>query len=156
MSFLPPELTVFLLAMLPVTELRAALPLALTVYNMSVVSAFIFSVLGNIVPAVLLMKFLEPVSAYLIRRYPLCDRFFSWLFMRTRTKFTAKYERWGEIALLLFVAVPLPVTGVWTGSVAAFLFNIPPKRAVLLMLGGLSLSGIIVTGVTLGLFKTIV
>jgi len=150
-----PELSVFLLAMLPLTELRAALPLALTVYHLPPTFAWIFAVIGNIVPGVLLLRYLDPVSQWLSKRSRLFHIFFVWLFARTRTKFTVKYERWGEVALALFVAIPLPVTGVWTGAVAAYLFGIPFRRAAVSLFAGLCISGIIVAAATLGIFHFI-
>lgn len=78
------------------------------------------------------------------------EKFFDWLFARTRHKFTGQYEKWGELALVIFVAIPLPMTGVWTGSVAAFLFGIPKKRALILVSLGAFIAGIIVTVMTLG------
>jgi len=152
---LPPELSVFLLSMLPLTELRGALPLALTYYHMPVVRAIALTVFGNIIPGVVLLYVLDPVSRLLRKKSRLCNRLLPWLFARTRNKFTQKYERWGEAALAVFVAIPLPVTGAWTGAVAAYLFDIPRYRAVLSLLVGLCISGGIVAGVTLGIFHLI-
>ena len=145
---MPPQLGTFLISMLPVGELRASIPFALTVYKMPVFESYIFSVAGNMFPVLFLLAGLEKVSEYLIEKSPLAKKFFSWLFARTRHKFTGSYEKWGSLALVLFVAVPLPVTGAWTGSVAAYLFGIPRKKAFLLILAGVMIAGVVVTMLT--------
>lgn len=61
-----------------------------------------------------------------------------------------KFEKWGALALIIFIAIPLPVTGAFTGGVLASIFEIPPKKAALMILAGCAIAGIIVTGLTLG------
>lgn len=149
---LPPALMTFIIAMLPVAELRAAIPLALGVFGMSIPGAFIFSWLGSIVPAFLLVFGLGFISDFLSRHSKLMKKFFDWWFERTHKRFWKHHERFGSIALVLFVAIPLPVTGVWTGSVAAFLFGVEKKKAIGLIALGSFIAGIIVTLVYLGVF----
>lgn len=151
----PPELATFLLSMLPVSELRGAIPVAIGVYNLDILSAYFFSVLGNIIPAIILLWLLGPLSGYLMENFRWAEKFFNWLFTRTRHKFSGKYARWGELALIIFVAIPLPATGVWTGSVAAFLFGIEKKKSLILITLGAMIAGIIVTLVTTGAISLI-
>lgn len=134
----------FFLAMTPIGELRASLPVALTVYNMNWLLAFLVSVIGNLVPVVILLLFLGPVSQWLSLKFKICNKFFSWLFERTRKKSSARIEKYGSIALVSFVAIPLPFTGAWTGAIAAFLFNIPFKKSFPLISLGVVIAGIIV------------
>ena len=150
MTIISPEITTFLVAMTPVSELRGAIPLALSVYKMSWQQAFIWSVLGNIAAVILVLLLLEPISNFLSKRSPLCSRYFSWLFERTRKNHTKRFEVWGALALIAFVAIPLPMTGGWTGSVAAFVFGIPFKKALPLISIGVVIAGVIVTLVSLG------
>ena len=150
---LPPEIATFLIAMIPIAELRGAIPVALTVYQLPILTTFLLSVIGNMLPAAALIWLLGPVSGYLMSHNRFVAKFFNWLFERTRHKFIGKYEKWGELALVLFVAVPLPATGAWTGAVAAFLFGIPKKRAVVLITAGVAVAGLIVSAMTLGLIK---
>ncbi len=138
----------FFLAMTPIGELRASLPVALTVYNMNWLLALIISVIGNLVPVIFLLLFLGPVSQWLSSKFKTCDKFFSWLFERTRRKSSARIEKYGTIALVSFVAIPLPFTGAWTGAIAAFLFNIPFKKAFPLISLGVVIAGIIVLTLT--------
>jgi uncharacterized membrane protein len=138
----------FLLAMTPIGELRIALPVALTLYDMNWVWAFFISVLGNLVPVVFLLLFLEPVSKRLSNNSKFFQKFFSWLFEKTRKKSSPGIEKYGEIALASFVAIPLPLTGAWTGAVVAFLFGIPFKKAFLLIALGVVIAGGIVLALT--------
>jgi len=143
-----PELQTFLLAMTPLGELRLSLPLALTLYRLDLVTAFLISVIGNLVPVILILLFLGPVSKILAANSKLFERFFSWLFKRTREKHDFRIKKYGYPALALFVAIPLPVTGAWTGSLIAFLFDIPFKKAFPLIALGVIIAGGIVTFLT--------
>lgn len=134
---------VFLLAMTPVGELRVALPVAIVVYNLSWFWAYFISVIGSMIPVIFLLLFLKPVSQWLSEKFGICKSFFNWLFEKTREKSNYRIEKYGVIALITFVAIPLPFTGAWTGSIIAFLFNIPFKKAFPLIFLGVSISGVI-------------
>jgi uncharacterized membrane protein len=145
-------LRIAFIAALPISELRGAIPIALTIYKMSVFPAYIFAVLGNIVPAIFLLLFLKSFSEYL-RQWHYFDIFFEWLFKRTRRNTVEKFEKYGAIFLLFFVAIPLPVTGAWTGSAAAFIFGIRFWYAFPTIAGGVMIAGIIVTLASLGIIN---
>lgn len=151
---LPPQLATFILAMLPVTELRASIPIGLEAFGLSVYQVFIYSILGNIIPAILIVYYLEPITKFL-RKYTWADKFFNWLFARTRKKFTPGYNIWGKVALMFFVAIPLPVTGAWTGSIAAWLFGIEKKQAIIFIFAGVIIAGIVVSLISLGVFSAV-
>jgi len=148
---LSPQLIILIVSMLPISELRGAIPLALTVYNLSPLSAFVLAVIGNIIPIIFLLLFLNWVSEYLSRHFYFFNRFFAWLFERTRRKHTQKFEVWGSLALVAFVAIPLPMTGGWTGAAAAFVFGIPFKKALPLISLGIVIAGVIVTLASIGI-----
>ncbi len=150
---LPPEIAVMLIAFIPIAELRASIPIALGVYKMSVPAAIFWSVLAGIIISAVIIYSLGPVYKKLTGRFKIIDRFFAWLFKRTRKRFYRKYEAWGSIALMLFVAIPLPVTGVWTGSLAAWLFGIPKRKSLFYISLGVIISAGIVTLISLGMFK---
>lgn len=143
------EIKIFLLAMTPLGELRISLPVALTIYRLDWFSAYLISVIGNLVPIILLLLFLEPVSRWLSKNFQIFQKFFSWIFARTRKKYNAKIEKYGKVALLLFVALPLPLTGGWSGSLVAFLYGIPFKTAFPLITLGIMIAGVIVLLATL-------
>ena len=154
-----PHLATFFLAMLPVTELRASIPIALESFHLPVYQAFILSVVGGYIPGIVIIYYIEPISRWLRKKSKFFDRFFDWLFSRTRKKFNGKYAVWGNLALMLFVAIPLPGTGVWTGSLAAWLFNVKKRDALIFVGLGAILAGVLVTLISLGvinIFKTFV
>lgn len=145
LSGIQKEIAIMIVGMIPIFELRGAIPLAMTVYKMTVWQAFFWGALGNILPIPFLVIFLEKISNYLSKRSRLFHRFFNWLFERTRKKHGHKFEVFEEIALVTFVAIPLPMTGGWSGVVAAFIFGIPPKKAIPLIILGVLLAGVIVS-----------
>ncbi len=142
-------LSTILTAMTPIGELRMALPIAILNYKMNIVPAYLLSVLGNIIPVFLILIFLRFFVKFLMQNFKVFDKFFNWLFERTRRRFARKYEKWGKLALVIFVAIPLPITGAWTGSVAAWLFNFKYWQSILLIFIGVCISGIIVSLLTL-------
>ncbi|MBI2450521.1 MAG: small multi-drug export protein [Candidatus Nealsonbacteria bacterium] len=147
---LSPELIIASLSALPFTELRGSIPIALGVYKLPVVTAFFLAVLGNIAAAVLVLLGLEFFSGYLMRKFSLANRFLNWLFKRTRESHQKKFEGWKELALMLFVAVPLPLTGAWSGALCSFIFGIPVKRAIIAISLGVVIAGLLVTLISYG------
>ena len=148
LGFIPDELIIVLLAALPIAELRLSIPVAIIEFNIEPVTALILSVIGNMIPVVPLLLFLEPVSNFL-RRWKMGDMFFTWLFERTHRKHSANFEKYGSIGLAVFVGIPLPATGAWTGCAAAFIFGFKFKNAFLAILAGVIMAGIIVTVLTI-------
>lgn len=143
-------INVFITAMLPISELRGALPLALIHYKMDFFTAYTLSVLGNMLPVVLIVYLLDPVQKFLSAHSRLFNWFFKKLFTRTRSRHSKRFETMEEIALITFVAIPLPMTGAWTGALAAFVFGIPPKKSIPLIFIGILIASVIVSALTLG------
>ena len=144
------EIAVVILAALPVSELRGAIPLGLAM-GFSPVKTYGLAFIGNLLPVVPLLFFLQPISEKL-RHIGIFEKFFNWLFERTRRKATL-IERFEALGLILFVAIPLPITGAWTGCVAATLFKIRFRYAFAAITAGIVLAGLIVTGVSLGILS---
>ena len=144
-EFLSPRIATFFMAMTPIGELRASIPIALSAYGMNIFETYIISVLGNMIPVAAILWILEPVSKFLMNRFKIARRFFTWLFNYTRRRHSKRFEKYEGYALAGFVAIPLPITGGWTGALIAFVFGIPPKRAVLHILIGVLMAGVIVT-----------
>jgi len=149
----PPELATFIISMLPISELRGAIPVAIGVYDLNPLQAYFIAVVGNIIPVIFILKYIDPISKYLMSRSKFFNRFFTYLFERTRKKHNGKFEKWGALALITFVAIPLPVTGGWSGALAAFVFGIPFRRALPLIFLGIMIAGVIVTGLSLGVLR---
>ena len=138
----PKEYIVMLVGALPISELRGAIPLALS-FGMPLKKAFWLSVAGNSIPVVPALFLLQPVCDKL-RRFKIWSRFFNWLFERTKKNGDAiqKYEALG---LAIFVAIPLPMTGAWSGVVAASLFKIRFRYAFFAIIAGVISAGLIVS-----------
>ena len=140
---LPADLAVFLMSMLPIVELRGAIPLGVSVYGMSYTHAYVVAVLGNLVPIIPLLLALGPIERILGRWRPF-RRFFDWVFARSRRK-GKLIERFKFFGLILFVGIPLPVTGAWTGAAAAYVFGVPLRRSVPAIIIGVMLAGVVVS-----------
>ena len=148
MEFLSDWIKTFFTAMIPIGELRASIPVALLSFKMGIIETYIISVIGNLVPVVIILWVMEPVSRFLMKKFNWANRFFSWLFNRTRKRHSAKFEKYQGFALISFVGIPLPITGGWTGALIAYVFGIPPKRAFWQITIGVLIAGIIVTVIT--------
>jgi uncharacterized membrane protein len=138
---IPKEYAVMIVAALPISELRGSIPLGLS-FGMPLTKAFWLSILGNcsfIAPALFLF---EPVSNRL-RKFKLWSRFFDWLFERTK-KNSYAIQKYEALGLAIFVAVPLPMTGAWSGVVAASLFKIRFRYAFISIVAGVIGAGLIV------------
>jgi uncharacterized membrane protein len=143
MGGFPPWLAVMIISMLPIFELRGGIPAGVAL-GMPTWQVVIFAVIGNMLPIPFLLWFLGPFSSWLSRHSRIMERFFDWLFARTRRRVSKSFERWEELALTLFVAIPLPITGAWTGAVAAFVFGIPNRIALpFIFLGVLIAAGVV-------------
>ena len=150
LSGLPDWLATTIIAATPLVELRASIPIALGVYKMPFFSAVLFSVLGDMIPAVLILRFMGPVSAYASKHINFVDRTLKWWFARTEKKFINSFARYGLMALFIFVAMPLPGTGSWSGALAAFLFRLPFLPSVVAIGGGVVVAALLVGAASLG------
>ena len=140
---LGPEVSTVVFGMLPIFELRGAIPWATFMYDMNWRVALGWSMLGNALPIPLIIWLLDPIQRRL-SRWGLAQRFFEWLFARSRRKGKV-IENYKAVGLMLFVAIPLPVTGAWTGAVAAYLFGIRFWKALPAIYAGVLIAGVIVT-----------
>jgi uncharacterized membrane protein len=146
---IPPQLATFLIAMVPISELRAAIPIGIKVYHLSIWSAYFWSVLGNLVPMILILLILQPIADFLSRHFRIFHKFFEWLFEHTRKRGAKKFETWGEAAVFILTATPIPLLGGWSGPLVAFVFNIKLKKSIPLVTLGCMAAGVIVTALTL-------
>lgn len=142
-----PYLSIFITAMLPIIELRGAIPLGINFYGLVWWQVVIIAILGNVIPVLPILFLLDKVSLGL-SRIPIFKRFFTWLFTRTRKK-SKIIEEYEMLGLTLFVAIPLPITGAWTGSVAAFLLGLKYFPSFLAIFLGVIIAATIVTGLSL-------
>ena len=148
-------LRVLLTAAAPISEVRGAIPLGLGFYKLPVVTTILIAIIGNMLPVFFILWLLDPVQKYLSSRSQMLARFFDRLFSYTRRRHARKFEIYKEFALVLFVAVPLPMTGAWSGALAAFVFGIPFKKALPLIFLGVVGAAAIVTLASLGVINFI-
>jgi uncharacterized membrane protein len=127
---------------LPVSELRGAIPLGLYL-GLSLPKVFFWAVLGNIIFVPFALFLFKPVSSYL-RKFKIWSRFFEWVFERTK-KNSDTIQKYEALGLMIFVAIPLPMTGAWSGVIAASLFKIRFRYALLAIISGVIISGLIVS-----------
>jgi uncharacterized membrane protein len=145
------EVWVFLMAAMPIIELRGAIPFGMSL-GFSPVHAFFISLAGSLFPVPFIIFGLRPIFHILSRLHPLLERFIDWLTSRTMAK-GEKARRLGFIGLILLVAIPLPGTGVWTGSMAAVLMNLRFKLAYPAIIIGNVIAGLLVMSGSTGVLR---
>lgn len=145
---IPAELTIFLISLLPILELRGGL-IAASLLDVNLVKAFIICFIGNILPTPFIILFIRKIFAFM-RRFKIFHKLIDKLEGKSekgREKIE-KYKQWG---LLLFVAIPLPGTGGWTGALIAALLDIRLKKAMPPIIVGILIAGIIISMIAYGI-----
>lgn len=142
---MPDYLYALILSLLPIAELRGGIPFAL-LSGYPVWSSYIGCVIANFFVGPIVFIFLNTVHRILYH-INIYKKLFDWFERRVRRKTTHLIEKYGFWGITIFVAIPLPVTGAYTGTFAAWLFNVEFKRTMLAVLVGVIISGIIVTTV---------
>lgn len=148
LSFMPKELVVFIISMVPILELRGGL-VAASLLGIGVFKAIFLCVLGNIVPIPFILFFITPIFNWMKK-----TKLFKATVEKLEEKSMAKseqiqkYEFWG---LALFVGVPLPGTGAWTGALIASLLGIKTKKASLAIFTGVIIATVIMTIISYGI-----
>ena len=145
-------MTVFFISMVPLIELRGAIPYS-TVMGLPLFPSYIVAILGNMLPVPIIFLFARKVLEWGADK-PVIGGFFSWCLEKGRRggeKLQAKAGQGLFIALLLFVGVPLPGTGAWTGTLAASLLDIDFKSSILAVMGGVLVAGAIMGLASAGL-----
>lgn len=146
------ELIIFIISLMPILELRGGL-IAASLLNMNPVTSFIICFIGNLIPIPFILWFITPIFERLKKTKRL-----SKLVNKIENKANSKkeqiekYQFWG---LLLFVGIPLPGTGAWTGSLIASMVGMNKKKSLLAAILGVTLAGIIMMIFSFGLLKGI-
>lgn len=141
-SFLPEELRVLIISTLPVIEARGAIPYAISM-GMNPLYAALLCIGGSMIPVPFLLFFLKPFFSSL-RNISFIRKLEKWLIKRTERK-AKNIKKYSIFGLVLFVAVPLPSTGVWTGAAASALFNLRTKHAFFAILLGNTIAAFVIT-----------
>lgn len=142
--------SVFVVAAAPIAELRGAIPLGVLVFGLPIWIVVLAAIVGNLVPVVLIYGLGNAWLRWTERRRGFFKRITDLVSGRAERRFADRYMKYGMVALPIFVGIPLPMTGAWTGTLAAFLLGIPFKKAFPLVSVGVVIAAIIVTLVTTG------
>lgn len=137
-------LVTVIISMVPIIELRGAIPVAILLHGMNPILAFVCSVVGNLIPVPFIIIFIRKIFAWIRKCFPKLNRMVDRLEEKGKSKKDAvlKYGFWG---LFFFVAIPLPGTGAWTGALIAAMMDMRLKRAFPSILLGVVTAGVTVT-----------
>lgn len=149
-------LIIFLISMVPLIELRGAIPYAVG-FGLPLLPSYIICIIGNMLPVPIIFLFARKVLEWGADK-PVIGRIFTFFLEKGHkggVKLQQKAGRGLFVALLLFVGIPLPGTGAWTGTLAASLLDMDFKSSVTAVLLGVILAGIIMGLVSAGVFGAI-
>ncbi|AVQ38179.1 small multidrug export protein [Clostridium sporogenes] len=146
---------VFFISMVPILELRGAIPYS-QMYQLPVLQSYIVAIIGNMLPVPFIYLFARKVLIWGADK-PVIGKFFSWCLSKGEKAGKKLQEKAGKgglfIGLLLFVGIPLPGTGAWTGTLAASFLDMDFKTTVIAVMAGVLLAGIIMGTAAVGLFR---
>ncbi|MEM4575974.1 MAG: small multi-drug export protein [Candidatus Nezhaarchaeales archaeon] len=153
----PEELKVFILALLPVLETRASIPYGVLVAKLSAPEVLAISIIGNILPVPLLLWGLSTLERWALERDGQLRRIiastYENLILKIRKRGERYIKRYALVGLTLFVAFPIPGSGVWTGSLLAHALGLEPKRAFIAIVVGALVAMLMVFMGTLGVIN---
>ncbi len=141
------SIKVFILSMLPIAELRLSIPYGIFSTSLSTYEVVLLSIAGNILIGTFIIYLIGPIMN-LLQSNKFFKNFILYIFSKTRKRGKIIY-RLKFIGLILFIGIPLPLTGVWTGSLAAYLFGLSKKHSLLALSLGVFISSSIVTTLSL-------
>ena len=143
-------LLTMLISMIPVVELRGGIPAGVAM-GLPIPTALLAAVLGNMLPVPFVILFIRQIFKWIRLHIPklggMVDRLETRAYQKMSNKRLVRYQAWG---LLLFVAIPLPGTGAWTGSLVAALMDLRLRNAVPVIFAGVVIAGLIITALTYG------
>ncbi|MBQ1245710.1 MAG: small multi-drug export protein [Clostridia bacterium] len=154
-NILGEELSVLLCSMIPIVELRGAIPVGWFVFDMPWWLTYALAIVGNLLPVPFILLLIRKVLDWMEGcRVKLFNRVAGWL-RRKAEKNVDKIQKYGFWGVCLFIAIPLPVTGAWTGSLVAATIKMPFWKALLSALLGVMIAGVIVTLICFGIHSGI-
>lgn len=145
---MPNWLVVLLISMIPLLELRGSILVAGILLQMGFLQTFVSAVIGNMLPIPFILLFIKVIFKWL-KKIPWIQKFPHWC-ERKALKHSDQIRKYGYFGLYLFVAIPLPGTGAWTGSLASVLFNMDFKKSLLAIFLGVVTAGVIMSVIAFG------
>lgn len=142
-------LATFLISMVPIIELRGAIPIAVFTFHLTYFEAFAISFIGNILPVYFIVKFIRPIFE-LLGKIKILKKIIDWATEKATKKIAEsdKLKKGALLGVYLFVAIPVPGTGAWMGSLIANFLGLEPKKAVPIIIFGVFTAGIIMLTLT--------
>lgn len=137
-----------LVSMVPVVELRGGIPFGVAL-GLPHWMAYMAAVVGNMIPLPFIVIYIRRIFQWMRRRLPRFNKLVDWLEEKAHLK-GSKVTRYQYLGLMIFVAIPLPGTGGWTGALAAAFLDMPLRKAIPSMFLGVLIAGFLVTGITYG------
>lgn len=147
---IPKEFIVLLVSMIPLLELRGSI-LAAGFMKMNFFSTYIAAVVGNMIPIPFIFLFIRQIFVWL-KKTKHFHKFPEWCEKKAMSK-SDQIEKYGYLGLFLFVAIPLPGTGAWTGSLIAVLLGLKPKKSFFFIFLGVLTAGLIMSLLSFGIIK---
>ena len=142
-----------LFSMIPVVELRGGIPFGVTL-GLPVWAAFIAAVIGNLIPVPFIIVYIRRIFQWMRERIPRLNRLVDALERKAHLK-GQKVNRYKYLGLAIFVAIPLPGTGAWTGALAAAFLDMPLRRAIPSIIAGVLIAGMAISIMAYGVVSLI-
>ena len=147
------EVIIFIISLMPILELRGGM-LAATVLHVDFIKALGICILGNILPIPLILIFLEKILEVLAK-WSVTKKVVLWLEKKVDSK-REQIDKYGYLGLILFVGIPLPGTGAWTGTLLAVMLGLDKKKSFICIMIGVILASIIMSIVSYGILGNFV
>ena len=142
-----------LVSMVPVVELRGGIPFGVTA-GLPVWAAFIAAVIGNLIPVPFIIVYIRRIFQWMRRRMPRLNSMVDKLERKAHLK-GQRVTKYKYLGLMLFVAIPLPGTGAWTGSLAAAFLDMPLRKAIPSVIVGVLIAGMAISILSYGVVSLI-
>lgn len=147
------EVIIFIISLMPILELRGGL-LAATLLKVEFIRALVICVIGNVLPIPFVLLFLEKILN-IFEKWKVTAKVVRWLEKKADSK-REQIDKYGYLGLILFVGIPLPGTGAWTGSLVAIMLGLDKKKSFICILIGVILASIIMSIVSYGILGNII
>lgn len=142
------DIIIFIISLMPILELRGGM-LAATLLKIPYIKALVICVIGNILPIPFVLLFLEKVLE-IFEKWKVTRKVVRWLERKAQSKRT-QIDKYGYLGLILFVGIPLPGTGAWTGSLVAIMLGLDKKKSFICIMVGVVLASIIMSILSYGI-----
>ncbi len=138
-----------LVSMVPVVELRGGIPFGHNVLELGIWPAFLASVVGNLLPVPFIIVYIRRIFQWMRRHLPRLDSLVDRLEKKAHLK-GRKVTKYKYLGLMIFVAIPLPGTGAWTGALAAAFLDMPLRKALPSIFSGVLVAGVLISALSFG------